>query len=119
MHLFHIKVNQIPCLIWISDEWSESDMLKHHTGSNLVFTFPKVVLTLIKREASGTMRYLYLWPDRVCIGCDSVRILQRAWRRYRGERRILAVCMAEDGLLARIVSTLCVDDLRKMILNGF
>lgn len=73
-----------------------------------------MLLTVVKHQGQ-ILRYLYLWINCLCIGCEPVRTLQRAWRRRR-ERRRLAVCMAQEGLLlARVVAALCVEDLKRMI----
>jgi hypothetical protein len=75
---------------------------------------PRMLLTVVKHQGQ-ILRYLYLWINCLCIGCEPVRTLQRAWRRRR-ERRRLAVCMAQEGLLlARVVAALCVEDLKRMI----
>ena len=145
LRIIHQSKSGVPCIVWIADEWADSDMLLldgvsnqttsaasvsnqttpvHHQftpASQLTITSafavsryaPRVLLTVFKQQGE-IQRHLYLWINRFCIGCEPVRTLQRAWRRRR-ERRRLAVCMADSDLLARIVATLCVEDLRKMV----
>ena len=60
---------------------------------------------------------LFLDNDDVYLGGHVARVIQRAWRRFR-ERRRLALCMGwceESTALGRVLRTLCVEDLRKMV----
>ena len=60
---------------------------------------------------------LFVGKDNIYLGSHVVRVIQRAWRRYR-ERRRLALCMGwrnEGTALGRVLRTLCVDDLRRMV----
>ena len=121
LRIIHQSKSGVPCIVWISDEWTDADILQqlpsHQTQvvqADVVSQYaPRVLLTVFKQQGE-IFRHLFLWINRFCIGCEPVRTLQRAWRRRR-ERRRLAVCMADGDLLARIVATLCVEDLRKMV----
>ena len=60
---------------------------------------------------------LFVGTNNVYLGSHVVRVIQRAWRRHR-ERRRLALCMGwrdEATALGRVLRTLCVDDLRRMV----
>ena len=60
---------------------------------------------------------LFVGKGNVLLGSHVVRVIQRAWRRHR-ERRRRALCMGwrdEATALGRVLRTLCVDDLRRMV----
>ena len=135
LRIIHQSKSGVPCIVWIADEWADSDMLlldddacasiqtaaqftpasqQNITSAIAVSRYaPRMLLTVVKHQGQ-IQRHLYLWINSFCIGCEPVRTLQRAWRRRR-ERRRLAVCMVEDSLLARVVAVLCVEDLKRMI----
>ena len=104
---------RVPCIAWIEAKWADSDMLWQHDRIQFNRVRLGMYLTFV-RQRGESIRYLSLWIHRLCIGCEPMRIIQRAWRRHR-ERRRLTVCMARDGLLERVIATLCVEDLRRMV----
>ena len=112
-----IQLPQAQCTTWVSNDWIGNDMLHSNDYADLRVFTSRFLLTIIKCDENQAVRVLYYWLDSICIGGGPTRVLQRAWRRHR-ERRRLAVCTAmleEDGLLGRVIHTLCHEELKSMI----
>ena len=124
--LVHPREPRIPCMVRFGRELA---------GISLFFESPAccdvvlirnprcsksiVMLMLVVWEDIAVRCFvnLFLEHDDVFLGSHMVRVIQRAWRRFR-ERQRLALCMAwreEASWLGCVLRTLCVEDLRRMV----
>ena len=125
MLLLRPRAPRLPCLVRVPDEMIEAQFFD--TGS----CYELILAKEGRRNDSVTMLMTIVWEHSavrcfvehcfqhscVHLGGHLARVLQRAWRRFR-ERRRTALCMASrdgDSPLGRVLQTLCVEDLRKMV----
>jgi hypothetical protein len=124
--LLHPRTPNLPCLVSVPHEMLHTRMI-FHSGSCCDLILSKehrrrdsVNMRMVVVWEHTTIRcFLDHWFEHSCVylGSHTVRVVQRAWLRFR-ERRRLALCMGwrdEDSPLARVLRTLCVEDLRRMV----
>lgn len=118
---------RIACLVHFARELSDTGLhIDSGTCCDLILANDRrhpdsvSVLMMVVWENTTVRCFINFWLKykRISFGSHAVRIIQRAWRRCC-ERRRLAVCVGwreEGSLLARVLRTLCVEDLRRMTL---
>jgi len=128
----YIRTPDTPCLVKVSGIRAFDKLLpllkdchhvflgkRHHLGDD------DARLLLIVWRRGTLMAFVHFWVETssVYLGASIARRIQRAWRRYVARGRCVALCMASHSrlgadaspLLDTMLSVLCVEDLRRMI----